>query len=94
MNELVHEKPKFLECKGRFKIDADFIRVSGDGILEVMKHMAIVKAEMIAMTNEIEYMAYSYLFRPIADGEIIPEYSIYVSYEDDICEVGAIEINA
>ena len=45
----------------------------------IMSKMIILRAEMLAYNNTIEYYANSDMFEEVKEGEMIPEYRICIS---------------
>ena len=62
--------------KGRFAISAEFIRSIPEALLELMGMVIVIRAEYIMMTEVIEYNALSPHFRPLKEGDMVPEYRI------------------
>lgn len=64
---------------GKFSISIEVINENPKLILEVMSRVIVVKAELIAYRDEVEYHGISQEFDTIARGSMIPEYKIVIT---------------
>lgn len=71
MNELTSRR-------GRFIVSRTIVDNHTKDFINMMKHFAPVRAEMLYHIDAIEYIAISPLFDPVDHGEIVPEYDVYV----------------
>lgn len=71
MNELTARR-------GRFIVSRTIVDNHTEDFMNMMKHFAPVRAEMLYHIDAIEYVALSLLFEPVKHGEIVPEYDIYI----------------
>lgn len=72
---------------GRFCIAADMVRNATPELTRIMGSCAIFRAEYMMVSNRVEYVAYSFRFREIEEGEIAPLYEWFFSNCGDMwCE--------
>lgn len=69
------------EQKGRFLIDARLIDTEPNAVAEMLRKIACipVRAEMLYCSNKIEYYAISPRFKEVKPNQVIPEYNISVT---------------
>lgn len=73
-----------LRRHGRFKAPARLAREFSTDLKRVMGQCIVVHAEHLFDADVIEYTAISEHFRPIAEGEITPEYDWIFTSEGDM----------
>lgn len=69
---------EIMKRKGFFKLDKQIIEKEPEIVMQLLGKMIIVRAEMMYITNTIEYGAYSELFEEVEEGKFIPTYDIKI----------------
>jgi hypothetical protein len=59
---------------GRFTVPADWADRYSSDLLRIMGRCAIVRAELLYVSDQIEYWARSDNFRELSPNEIVPQY--------------------
>jgi hypothetical protein len=59
---------------GKFLISSDIITNRPDVVQGVLGRCIVVRAEQLFYSGDVEYFAYSELFRPIERGDVVPRY--------------------
>lgn len=59
---------------GRFAIQADAVDQGHPVVSRIMSQCHIVRAEHLFIHNRIVYEAYSWRFREVLEGEVMPDY--------------------
>jgi len=69
---------------GRFAIPREMVFHNLDEVMRLMKDMLVIRAEMMMMTDCVEYTAISpKYFRSLAEGEVAPGYDIVMNAEGE-----------
>lgn len=72
---------------GKFSLPAKWVRISSPEITRIMGACSIFRAEHMLISDRVEYMAHSFRFREIEEGEIAPEYQWFFTSAGDMwCE--------
>jgi len=70
---------------GKFSVSGGMLNPLGEGYLtRVMGACIVLRAEYFYANDRIEYMAYSFKFREISEGEIIPEYQFSFAQDGEM----------
>lgn len=65
-----------LNRKGRFAISSEIVRHTPEPLLELMGMVIVIRAEYMMASEFIEYHAISPHFRPLKEGDMVPEYQV------------------
>ena len=69
---------------GRFSLPSDSVRASTPDVTRIMGACSIFRAEHMLACDRVDYMASSFRFREIQEGEIAPEYQWYFTSDGDM----------
>ena len=70
---------------GKFRVSGQMLSQQFEGSMtRLMGACIITRAVHHWISDEIEYAGYSFRFREIAEGEIIPEYDVVFSQDGDL----------
>jgi len=70
-------------CPGVFRIQDDLCKSQIAEILAVLSQVAVVRCEHLFYENVFQYTGFSEHFRPVSDGEIVPEYCVFFHFENN-----------
>ena len=68
---------------GKYQLSYELLADIVNGTLDfkdVFKNFIVVKAEFLLASDSIEYIAYSEAFDTLAEGEIVPTYTIEIRH--------------
>lgn len=74
---------------GRFRIARPAINDNPHGMLAIMAHCIVIRAEALAWSDEIQYDALSMLFEKLPVGDKIPKYRVWATTNDGGTAVSA-----
>ena len=69
---------------GKFYLSGYQVISASPEVTRVMGACSILRAEHMLYSDQVEYMAYSFRFREIEQGEICPEYVWHFSSDGDM----------
>ncbi len=72
---------------GRFSVSAEIINEAPDVMRQIMGYVIVIRAESMLYNNSIEYHAICEDFDVLTEGEMLPEYNVLCSQDDDTLTV-------
>ena len=68
---------------GIFRISDDLCKSQIAEVMAVLSQVAVVRCEHLFHERVFQYVGYSEHFRPVADGDIAPEYCVDFHFENN-----------